>query len=211
MTAKPIAIVYLRVSTDDGRQDEAAQLPACLQLCEARGWIPEVVRERASGGRGRWRPIWEQCKEQLRRGERRHLVVWSLDRIGRNLAHVAHDLAQLSAWGATVASVQDSWLEQPPGPTRTLQIHMFGWFAQHYIERLSEGTKAGIARARAKGRRIGRPPVDSKQLARALQLVQAGRSVAGAAREARIGRRTLRGALEAAADPGVKGSGARGP
>jgi putative DNA-invertase from lambdoid prophage Rac len=149
-----IAAVYLRVSTD--RQDEANQEPECLRLCAARGWEPQVFRETESGTKRR--PEWERLKTYVRRGEARAVVFWALDRAGRNRVQLAHDLGELWRWGAEIASVRDAWVDQPAGPLRDLLVQLMAWFAQTERDRIVERTRAGIARARAMGVRLGRPP-----------------------------------------------------
>ena len=147
------AAIYLRVSSRDGRQDEANQEPECMQLCRARGWEPVVYRERESGVKAR--PVWRVVVDAARRGEVRAVVVWSLDRIGRTRVQVAHDLAELMRWRVDVASVHDAWLDQA-GPMRELLIQVMAWVAEGERARLIERTHAGLARARAKGIKLGR-------------------------------------------------------
>lgn len=150
--------VYLRVSSRNGRQDEANQEPDCQRLCEARGWTPVWFRERASGAKRR--PEWDRLLESARVGELRAVVFWALDRTGRNKVQIAHDLSELFRWGAVVASVKDSWLDTPPGPMLDLLIDIMAWVAQGERTRTIERINAGLDRARAKGVRLGRPPAE---------------------------------------------------
>ncbi len=147
------AAVYLRVSSRDGRQDEANQEPDCARLCEARDWEPVWYRERESSVKDR--PVWRSVLEAARVGQVRAVVVWSLDRIGRTRVQIAHDLAELFRWGAAVSSVRDPWLSEA-GPFRDLLIQVMGWVAEGERQRLIERTHAGLARARAKGIKLGR-------------------------------------------------------
>jgi len=182
--------VYLRVSSTDGRQDEANQRPDCERLCAARSWAPLFFTERQSAAKDR--PEWRRLLEACRRGEVRAVVFWALDRAGRNRVQIAHDLGELARYGVHVASVQDAWLDQPPGPLRDLLVQIMGWVAEGERARLIERTKAGQARARAEGRHPGRPPANDNDLAAAAKAVRAGASVAFAARAVGIGRTTLR-------------------
>ena len=143
------AAVYLRVSSRDGRQDEANQEPECLELCRARGWEPVVFRERESAVKAR--PVWREVLELARLGRVRAVVVWALDGIGRTRVQVAHDLAELLRWRVDVVSVRDGWLDQA-GPMRELLVQIFGWVAEGERQRLIERTHAGLARARARGK-----------------------------------------------------------
>lgn len=149
------AAVYLRVSSKSGRQDEANQEPDCVRLCEARGWEPRIIRERESGAKAR--PEWRAMLDQCRRGNIEAVVFWALDRTGRNRVQIAHDLGELFRWRVDVASVQDSWLDVPAGPMRDLLVQVMGWVAEGERGRLIERTKAGLARAVANGKKLGRP------------------------------------------------------
>lgn len=151
------AAIYLRVSSTDGRQDEAHQEPECRRICEARGWIlgeKNVFRERESGAKKR--PIWEACLEQARRGSVGAIVVFAIDRIGRDRVKVAHDLGKILAWNCRIVSVHDAWLDSPDSAVRPLLIQVLGWVAQQQRDRLIENTRSGQARARAAGVIFGR-------------------------------------------------------
>lgn len=206
------AAIYLRVSTGrcrrcrrgehgpDARcpafepeQSEANQEPECGQLCRARGWEPVFFRERESGAKAR--PEWRRLLEAARRGQVGAVVFWALDRVGRDQVQVCHDLRELARWNVHIASVRDAWVDQPPGPFRDLMLQIVAWFAEGERRRLIERTKAGQARARLLGKTIGRPPLPAGALARALAAARSGVPIARAAREAGIGRRTLRDAL----------------
>lgn len=146
------AAVYLRVSTD--AQTEKNQEPDCLRLCTARSWEPHVLRERMSGVKKR--PEWERLKDLVRTGRCRVVVFWALDRTGRTRVQIAHDLSELWRWGAQVVSVKDAWVDQPAGPLRDLLVQIMAWAAENERAKLIERTRAGIARARAEGKQIGR-------------------------------------------------------
>ena len=164
------AAVYLRVSTD--RQDEANQEPDCHAVCLARGWQWVDYHERESGVR--YRPKWAQLIADARAGRIRAVVVWSLDRIGRRMWDVVADIRELARVGCEVVSVRESRLDTG-GPARDLLLAVFAWVAQFEHERLSARTKAGLARARATGKVIGRPSeLGARWLAEAVAMRQAG-------------------------------------
>lgn len=159
------AAVYLRVSSRDGRQDEANQEPDCLRLCEARGWEPVVFRERESGAKHR--PAWEAVKEAARTGNVRAVVVWSVSRAGRKQAKLMADLAQLAhQYGAAVVSCTQRVVDIPSletadrNPIMTIvRNQAIEWLALWAELERTEGierTHAGLARARAKGKKLGR-------------------------------------------------------
>jgi len=162
--------IYLRVSKDDGSQDEANQEPDCRRACEGRGWAdPLVFPERESGAKER--PVWRQLLELAHQGKVNAVVVWSLDRVGRTMWKTIDDVRALERCGCRLVSVRESWLDTG-GPAAPLLLAIFAWVADHERQRLVERTRAGLERARAKGVKLGRKPVEisSVMLTRAVKL-----------------------------------------
>lgn len=157
-----IAAVYLRVSTD--AQTERNQEPDCLRLCAARGWEPRVYREKMSGVKKR--PEWERVLEDTRVGRIYAVVVWSVDRLGRTRVEVMKDLWSLTTQSkAAVVSCRERIVDIPRADATTSPLMVIvreqaiGWLtfaAEDERIKLIERTKAGLARARAEGKQIGR-------------------------------------------------------
>lgn len=148
------AAIYLRVSTE--KQDAQVQEPALVKLCAARGWsgVP-VYSETASGAKER--PTLDKLCERARRGEYQVIVVWALDRLGRDLWEIIGRVRSLWAAGVRVVSLNDAWIEGADGPVRDLLLMLLAWVATFERQRLRERTRAGLAAAKAKGRVGGRP------------------------------------------------------
>jgi DNA invertase Pin-like site-specific DNA recombinase len=191
--ASPRAAVYLRVSSKDGRQDEANQEPDCARLCAARGWDPVFFRERESGAK--LRPEWRRVIEAARLGHVGAVVFWSLDRTGRNRIEVCRDIEMIGHYGVVVASVKEPWLEQPIGPIRDILLQVMAWVAEGERVRLIERTRAGLARARQLGKTLGRPKKPHLAMAQAIGEVNDGRPLATVARHYKIPRASLRRAM----------------
>ena len=86
------------------------------------------------------------------------VLVWALDRLSREGALAILSLVQkLSVCGVKVLSYQESWTEAP-GELAELLYALTGWVARMESQRRSERTKAGLARVKAQGKRLGRPP-----------------------------------------------------
>jgi DNA invertase Pin-like site-specific DNA recombinase len=189
------AAVYLRVST--AAQTEKNQEPECLALAAARGFEPLVVRDVESGSRRR--PGWSEVLELARTGRVGAVIVWALDRAGRDRVQLAQDLRDLYRWRVRVLSVREPWTDQD-GPMRALLVEIVAWFAESERARLIERTRAGLATARAAGRRLGRPSimdrregrVDAATIAGAIARVRAGEPLASVARAVGMARTTLR-------------------
>ena len=187
------AVIYARVSTSE--QHAEGQLPECRALVAARGW--NLVGERIEvGSAAKHRPVWAELLEQGRRGEFNVLVVWALDRLGRSMHGNLRDVLELEARGVRVVSVREAWLDQS-GPTRDLVLGVLSWVAEQERVRLSDRTKAGLARVKAKGIRLGRPEsIDPTTARRAAQLRETGMSWRSIAKQLGVAATTLRRCAE---------------
>jgi DNA invertase Pin-like site-specific DNA recombinase len=154
--------LYVRVSTDGQSVDN--QERELREVAEAKGWdIVAVHADRGiSGAKGRdGRPGLDKALREAVRRRYDVLVVWSVDRLGRSLQDLLHTLAELQGAGC------DLYLHRQAIDTRTpsgrAMFAMLGVFAEFERAMIQERVRAGIARARAKGtksgRPIGRPPV----------------------------------------------------
>jgi DNA invertase Pin-like site-specific DNA recombinase len=88
-------------------------------------------------------------------------------------------------------SVREPWLDTD-SPVRPLLVAIFGWVAEQERTRLIERTKAGMARARKEGKKIGRPRTSTVMLHAAAELVALGMPVSEAARRKGVSRASLR-------------------
>lgn len=137
---------YARVSKADD-QDNAAQVKA-LRLAGCK----RVFEEKASGGR--WdRPQLHNALEQLREGD--VLVVWKLDRLSRSLKDLLQIMEKVSDAGAGFRSITEA-VDTTTSAGRML-MQMLGSFAEFERSMVRERTRAGLAAARDRGARLGRP------------------------------------------------------
>ncbi len=143
---------YARVSKDDGSQSTALQRDALL---EAGVDERAIYEDRASGAKAD-RPQLEACLRSLREGDT--LVVWKLDRLGRSLRHLVTIVEDLTARGVgiKVLTGQGAAIDTTTASGK-LVFGIFAALAEFERELISERTKAGLASARARGRRGGRP------------------------------------------------------
>lgn len=172
---------YARVSTHD--QTSALQLDALKQAgCE------RIFEDHVSGASTE-RPGWDQARAALRAGDT--LVVWRLDRLGRSLKHLIDTVTGLDDRDIGFKSLQES-IDTTTSSGR-LTFHIFGALAEFERELIRERTKAGLAAARARGRKGGRPKkLDSKKLSTAKQLLgNPGQTVSEVAELLGVARSTL--------------------
>ena len=178
-------IGYARVSTAD--QNPALQLDAL-----AGAGVDCVFADHGVSGSAASRPELDRCLEHLRPGDT--LVVWRLDRLARSLKHLLTLVEDLSARGVHLRSLTEN-IDTSSASGR-LVLSVFGALAEFERELIRERTTAGLAAARNRGARVGRPvAVTPEQLAQARTLVGAGHPVAEVARTLGVGRSTLYRAL----------------
>jgi DNA invertase Pin-like site-specific DNA recombinase len=142
---------YARVSTQD--QDLALQLDA---LKEA--GCGQTYQEKITGAK-RERPELQKMLEHLREGD--VIVIWKLDRLARSLRDLVDLVNQIQEKGAALLSLNDQIDTTTPHGKFT--FHVFAALAEFERDIIRERTKAGLAAARARGRRGGRPKGLSKK------------------------------------------------
>ncbi len=150
--------LYLRVSTTEQNVDN--QLPALEAYADSRGWqIVEVYQENESAWKYGHQKELARLLAEIRRGTRKYdvLLIWALDRLSRGGAAAILNLVDtFKTYNVRVISLQESWTEAP-GAIGEVLYAIAGWVAKMESERRSERTKAGLARAIASGKRLGRP------------------------------------------------------
>ena len=147
------AAIYARVSTFD--QEPENQLQEIRRYVSARNWTAvEYVDRGVSGAKDR-RPALDQMIAEAKRRKFDVLVCWRLDRLGRNLKHLITLLDELQALGVAFVSLAEGI--DATTPAGKLQMHILGAIAEFERARIQERVRAGLARARAQGVRLGRP------------------------------------------------------
>jgi DNA invertase Pin-like site-specific DNA recombinase len=182
------AAIYARVSTLD--QHVENQLTELRQYVERRGWTAvEYVDRGVSGAKDR-RPALDELLKAARRRRFDVLVCWRLDRLGRNLRHLILPLDELQALGIAFVTLGEGI--DTSTPAGRLQLHILSAIAEFERSRIQERVRAGLARAKAQGRKLGRPEreIPAEQIA-----AVHGLPVRVAARRLGIPRTTLQRAL----------------
>lgn len=181
-------IGYVRVSKADGSQATDLQRDAL----HSAGVEAEHIYEDAASGKRDDRPGLATCLKALRGGDT--LVVWKLDRLGRDLRHLVntvHDLASRGV-GLKVLTGHGASLDTTT-PSGKLVFGIFAALAEFERELIVERTKAGLAAARARGRCGGRPYIMTAAKLRLAQIALANRDtqVSELCRELGVSRQTL--------------------
>ncbi len=179
-------IGYARVSTSE--QDTSVQMDALKDSgCER-------IYEENRSGKNRERPELTRCLDTLRSGD--VLIVWRLDRLGRSLKDLVEIVSDLESKGVGFQSLNESI--DTTSPSGKLIFHVFAALSEFERSLIQERTKAGVAAARARGRKGGRPKklsADQIRKARAM-LSDPLMTKAEVARHFGVSRVTLNSALD---------------
>jgi DNA invertase Pin-like site-specific DNA recombinase len=190
------AAIYARVSTRNGHQDPETQLLALRQVAQRAGWqiAGEYVDHGISGAKGRdKRPEFDRLLKDATRRQFDIVMAWSVDRLGRSLQDLVAFLGDLHAQGVDLYLHIQGIDTTTPGGKALFQ--MMGVFAEFERAIIQERVCAGLAKARAQGKRLGRPKVSSV-VERSIQAARAaGKGQLAIARDLRVGVGTVRRVL----------------
>jgi len=172
--------IYLRVST--GEQSVDNQRRELHEAAERHGWriVAECSDEGVSGASPR-RPAFDRLCKAITRREVDLIAAWSVDRLGRSLAQLVSFLGELHGAGCDLY-LHRQGLDTSTPAGRAL-FGMMGVFAEFERAMVVERTMAGLARARAKGKVLGRPKVTGEVEAAVLSSLAAGTGIVRTARE----------------------------
>jgi DNA invertase Pin-like site-specific DNA recombinase len=186
---KTVAL-YLRVSTDD--QSLNNQRRDLIAAAERHGWtmVAEFSDNGISGSKGRdQRPGFNKLMEAIARKEFDMVAAWSVDRLSRSLHQLVAFLGEIHGKGV------DLYLHTNGIDTSTLagkaMFQMLGVFAELERGIIVERIKAGVARARAQGKHMGRPRIDAKLESRIRERLRAGDGMLKIAKEVGVGSGTV--------------------
>lgn len=147
--------LYARVSTEDKGQDPEMQLAPMRELAVARGWGVTEYVDYASAADLRGRARWRGLLEDARRGKVDLILVWKLDRFARSALDAFQWLKELDGNGVGLRILtQDIDTTSAAG---RLVFTILAAVAEMERELIRERVRAGMERARQKGKQLGRP------------------------------------------------------
>jgi DNA invertase Pin-like site-specific DNA recombinase len=184
------AALYVRVSTD--RQTVENQIARLTEIATARGWkIVETFSDAgASGAKARKdRPGLDEMLKQVQRHRFDVVMAWAIDRIGRSLVDLLGTIQHLEACGV------DLYLDQQAIDTTTpagkLMFQVTGAFAEFERSLIRQRIHAGLKRAVANGKTLGRPLNDPGALDKARQALGSGMGINKVARQVGLSNSTV--------------------
>lgn len=154
------AALYARVSTEDKNQNPETQLHALRQFCETAGW--EVYREyvdRASAKDYVNRRQWQQLQKDGRQRKFKVVLVFRLDRAFRSVRECVTCLGDWHERGIAFKSLGEDVIHTGTSQGRFV-LHIMAAVAELESGVIGDRVAAGMARAKAQGRRIGRKPLN---------------------------------------------------
>ncbi|MGY0715372.1 recombinase family protein [Azospirillum sp. TSO5] len=169
--------IYARVSTDRNQTVEN-QLRDLTQVAQHLGWtIVEVFRDEGiSGAKGRdQRPGFDRLLKGVARREFDLIAAWSVDRLGRSLQDLVAFLGEINARGVGLYLHQQGLDTTTPAGRAMFQ--MLGIFSEFERAMIQDRIRAGLNRARAEGRRLGRPKTSDAIIARIRRELDAGHGI----------------------------------
>jgi len=156
--------IYARVSKDEEASDGSLQDPnnqiiPLKKFAEAMGWEIEdknIFIDRASGGSAN-RPEFQRMLTEVKQRHIDLVLVWALDRFSREgIVNTLKYIQVLKDYKCGLKSLQESWLDTSQEGIAELLLSIFSWVAKEERRKISERTKAGLARLKGKGYKLGR-------------------------------------------------------
>jgi DNA invertase Pin-like site-specific DNA recombinase len=184
------AAIYLRVSRDD--QTTENQRLVLERVAGHRGWVivQSYQDQGISGAKGRdQRLAFDAMLHDAARRRFDILLVWSIDRLGRSVLHVANALAELDAAGIRLYCDREGI--DSSTPMGRAMIQMASVFGEQERSILRDRVIAGLERVRQQGKRLGRPKVAPKVENAIRMHLKAGNGILKVARMVGVGSGTV--------------------
>jgi DNA invertase Pin-like site-specific DNA recombinase len=151
--------LYARVSTADKDQEPETQLAPLRDFAHASGLtvIGEYI-DYASAQDDRRRSQWRRLLEDASRRKLDQVLIWKIDRAFRSVADASRTLAELRRWGVGLRSYTEAWIDTGSAAGE-MMFNLLATFAQFERALIAERVRAGMARAKAQGKHVGRPRI----------------------------------------------------
>jgi len=172
---KEITAVYIRVSTQDQRHDSQAK--ELKNYCRLRQWRNAVFYIEKESGAKTSRPELDRMISDVRGGRVRQVVCYKLDRLGRSLAHLALMLEELIKLRVPLICTSQGIDTSEDNAAGRLQAHIIMAMAEFERSLIRERVIAGLAAAKARGQKLGRPATLKSRLKEVMALKAKGLGV----------------------------------
>lgn len=165
-------VIYARVSTEE--QELQHQIDACQRLCDYKQFeVIKIYSEKITSSKAN-RPQYLKVIQELREGYYDGVVVFRLDRLGRNARELSLLVEELENKGIKVLSVSENFDTSTAMGRAMREIIMV--FAQLEREQIGEATKQRLQSLKASGTKLGQKPLSDYQIKRVMELAAQGLS-----------------------------------
>lgn len=183
-------VIYTRVSTSN--QTVENQIIELQLVAKRLDWnVVSILSDQGiSGSEGRIkRPAFDMLLDMVSRKEIDLIATWSVDRLGRSLQHLVSFLDQINNRNVDLYLHQQNLdTSTPSGRAMFQMISVFSEFERGMIQ---ERVRAGLARARASGTRLGRPKINLRTKERIKEMLNQGHSINKVAKACHVGNGTV--------------------
>jgi DNA invertase Pin-like site-specific DNA recombinase len=173
--------VYIRVSTKAQRTD--SQKKELLAYCRRRRWNDLAIYEEKRSGTSTARPELDRLIKDIRAGNVQRLACFKLDRLGRSLTHLALILDEMAKLEIPLICIGQGIDTSADSPAGRLQLAVLMAVAEFERGIIKERVNAGLAAAKARGVRLGRPRTLDYQADDVLRLKRKGLGLRAISRE----------------------------
>lgn len=185
MKSQPRVCCYVRVSTDDQNTD--GQRTQLNDYCQRRGWTERVGWfQDAASGTTRNRGALGVMMDEVREGTVDVVLTWKIDRLARSLNHLAQILEEFRTYKVALVCPSQGIDTTDSNPCAEFQINILAAVAQFERELIVERVKVGIAAAKQRGVKLGRPRKIASFAPRVRDLLQNNATAADISRELKL-------------------------
>jgi DNA invertase Pin-like site-specific DNA recombinase len=176
------AILYARISTSDGRQSLRNQIDELVAVSQRASWyVVDVLSDEMSGSKGpRQRPGFQRLLDVMTRREADVVAAWSIDRISRSISDFVNFVEHAQSCSTTIYLHQQN--VDSSTPTGYALLSLCSVLSQLERALLVERVRAGLNRARAEGKRLGRPMIPADVAERVRAELQRGTGIRATSR-----------------------------
>ena len=164
--------IYARVSTC--QQSTESQVAELRAYCEHRGWENPTLIEDTASGASSSRSGFDKLMNLIRCGKVDAVLAFKLDRLGRSLQHLAQIINEMMSHDVALIVPGQGIDTSNANAAATLQLQILAAVAEFEREVIKDRVNAGLARAKAKGVKLGRPTTLATHKAEALRLSNDG-------------------------------------
>jgi DNA invertase Pin-like site-specific DNA recombinase len=194
-----LAALYLRVSTNDRKQDIDNQLLQLQEFCDRLGWqVYTVYVDKESGRKGRKeRKEFDQLFKDAAKRKFDTVLFWSLDRFTREgIRKTIHYLQQLDSYRIRFKRYTELLLDTDNELIAHIVIGVLSYIVYQETVRISERTRAGLERVKKQGKTLGRPNGFEKWKDKLIAMKNAGYSQGRMQRETGLAYNTIKVCLK---------------